>query len=162
MDSRNRAEYMKEYRKTHPEYVAKQVASQKKWRDKNKDKVIEEKRLYYQNNKDEIKARTNAYYHDNTEAVINYRLQKKYGIAKGEYDRMLEAQNGRCAICKALPEKKRFAVDHDHVTGAIRKILCSKCNVMIGLCDENEEVLISMIDYLKYFKSEKFIGSTNK
>lgn len=55
-------------------------------------------------------------------------VAKTYGLGLGDYDRMLEAQEGRCAICRARPKSKRLAVDHDHKTGAVRGLLCSRCN----------------------------------
>lgn len=47
-----------------------------------------------------------------------------------EYDALLRSQGGTCAICgnKPKPGGRRFAVDHDHKTGAIRGLLCFRCN----------------------------------
>lgn len=55
-------------------------------------------------------------------------VAKTYGLAAGDYERLLVAQGGRCAICRARPKSKRLAVDHDHKTGAVRGLLCSRCN----------------------------------
>lgn len=55
-------------------------------------------------------------------------VAKTYGLGLGDYDRMLASQEGRCAICRARPKSKRLAVDHDHKTGAVRGLLCSRCN----------------------------------
>lgn len=55
-------------------------------------------------------------------------VAKTYGLGVGDYDRLLEAQGGRCAICRARPKSKRLAVDHDHKSGAVRGLLCSRCN----------------------------------
>lgn len=41
---------------------------------------------------------------------------------------MLEAQDGRCAMCRKLPRRRRLAVDHDHNTGRVRGLLCYSCN----------------------------------
>lgn len=63
----------------------------------------------------------------------------KYGI-KGmsvdRYDAMLAAQGGTCAICGKPPKQKRLAVDHDHVTGEVRGLLCGPCNTMLGRMEE--------------------------
>lgn len=56
------------------------------------------------------------------------RIEKTYGITTGDYDALLKAQGGRCAICRARPKSKRLAVDHDHKTGAVLGLLCSRCN----------------------------------
>lgn len=53
---------------------------------------------------------------------------KKYGLTREQYDAILEFQGGRCAICRNEPKTRRLAVDHDHVTGQIRGLLCMNCN----------------------------------
>lgn len=55
-------------------------------------------------------------------------IEKTYGLAATGYDELLERQGGRCAICRSKPKSKRLAVDHDHATGAVRGLLCSRCN----------------------------------
>lgn len=55
-------------------------------------------------------------------------VAKTYGITADDYATLLAAQGGRCAICRARPKSKRLAVDHDHKTGAVRGLLCSRCN----------------------------------
>ena len=55
-------------------------------------------------------------------------VERTYGLEPGEYDRMLEAQDGRCAICGKQPRTKRLSVDHDHNTGRVRGLLCQPCN----------------------------------
>lgn len=55
-------------------------------------------------------------------------VEKTYGITATGYDALLAAQGGRCAICRARPKSKRLAVDHDHKTGAVRGLLCARCN----------------------------------
>lgn len=55
-------------------------------------------------------------------------IEKTYGLTSEQYDALLERQGGRCAICRARPKSKRLAVDHDHKTGVVRGLLCSRCN----------------------------------
>lgn len=63
-------------------------------------------------------------------------LCKQYGITVEEYDQMVENQNGVCAICeKPCASGRRLAVDHDHVTGKVRGLLCGACNRIIGHLD---------------------------
>ena len=50
------------------------------------------------------------------------------GVSDAEYDRLLEAQNGGCAICGNPPKTRRLHVDHNHRTGRIRGLLCFRCN----------------------------------
>jgi hypothetical protein len=55
----------------------------------------------------------------------------KYGITVAEYDRLLAAQGGKCAVCDRPPKKIRLAVDHDHKGSgreSVRGLLCGMCN----------------------------------
>jgi len=78
-----------------------------------------------------------------------YNIQK-YGITIDEYDALLEAQDGCCAVCGTLyPGKQgRFCVDHDHTTGKIRGLLCATCNLGLGHFQDDVERLQLAIDYL--------------
>lgn len=55
-------------------------------------------------------------------------VERQYGLEPGQYDRMLEEQDGRCAICGKYPRSKRLSVDHDHNTQRVRALLCQPCN----------------------------------
>ena len=50
------------------------------------------------------------------------------GITDDEYARLLAAQDGHCALCENRPKSRRLHVDHDHATGAVRGLLCHRCN----------------------------------
>lgn len=77
------------------------------------------------------------------------RLQETYGISVAEYDALLVAQGGVCAICKTVPSTaKRMHVDHCHDTGVVRGILCHYCNTAIGAFREDLEVLLFALQYL--------------
>ena len=79
-----------------------------------------------------------------------YHLKHMFGITIEDYNTMLEDQEGACAICKKPEDTKSLAVDHDHTTGRVRGLLCAKCNKAIGLLQDNENLLYSAIDYLRY------------
>lgn len=76
-------------------------------------------------------------------------LRARYGITAEEYDRMLAEQGGVCAICHRPQTGKRLAVDHDHSTGAVRKLLCVACNVSLGALGEDVERLMAAISYIE-------------
>lgn len=73
-----------------------------------------------------------------------------YGLTTEQYAVMLAAQNGGCKICGGLnPSGRRLAVDHDHHTGKIRGILCSRCNSGIANFKDAPELLAKAIQYLQ-------------
>jgi len=74
-----------------------------------------------------------------------YHRKWKYGLVADDYDDLLAAQDGRCAICL---ERKPLSVDHDHRSGKVRGLLCAKCNSAIGLVGEDPAVLGRAIAYL--------------
>jgi hypothetical protein len=79
------------------------------------------------------------------------KLFSKYGITHGDYLRLLKEQDGKCAICRTDNPRQRsdhFHVDHDHVTGVVRGLLCSPCNQGLGYFQENVETLARAIAYL--------------
>ena len=86
--------------------------------------------------------------------VKEFRLIERYGISLPQYKTLLHKQNGVCAICKKPETLLRngvtqpLSVDHDHVTGKVRGLLCRACNLMLGLSDESPTNLLSAIRYL--------------
>jgi hypothetical protein len=82
----------------------------------------------------------------------SHMLSARYGINIDQYETMLTAQNGRCAICKTKDHNgvgKYFHVDHCHKTKKIRGLLCGRCNVMIGMAQDNADRLIAAAAYLR-------------
>lgn len=77
-------------------------------------------------------------------------LKQNYGITPTQYQAFYKDQNGVCAICLKPETSKRgwLHVDHHHLTGKVRGLLCGKCNSGIGLLGEDEKVLASAIQYL--------------
>jgi hypothetical protein len=73
-----------------------------------------------------------------------------WGLSDGEYDSMLEAQGGGCAICgETCKSGRSLAVDHDHASGQIRGLLCGDCNRAIGMMADSPERLRSAADYVE-------------
>jgi hypothetical protein len=75
-----------------------------------------------------------------------YHLRRRYGITGAQYDAMVEAQGGVCALCRERPPEH---VDHDHVTGAVRGVLCSCCNQGLGNFRDRVASLRAAVDYLE-------------
>jgi Autographiviridae endonuclease VII len=68
-----------------------------------------------------------------------------------QYKSMLARQNGACAICKRK-SNRALCVDHCHVTGKRRGLLCDKCNMGLGLYDESPEFMQAAIAYLAQWR----------
>jgi hypothetical protein len=88
---------------------------------------------------------------ENPRMAHNRHLKDRYGITIEEYDLLVQAQNGRCAICGTTNpggRKVRFCVDHDHITGKIRGLLCSPCNRALGGFHDDPQLLRVAINYL--------------
>ena len=89
----------------------------------------------------------------NPEKCKNSRLQKKFGISIDEYNKKLAKQKRVCAICsKSCSFGKNLAVDHCHASGVIRGLLCSKCNLGLGLFKDDIILLATAKKYLAKYK----------
>ncbi|MGH3382194.1 MAG: endonuclease VII domain-containing protein [Actinoallomurus sp.] len=75
----------------------------------------------------------------------HYHLVRRYRIGEREVERLIELQGGLCLICGEAPPT---AVDHDHVTWAVRGILCGDCNTGMGQLGDNSWMLRRAIEYL--------------
>jgi hypothetical protein len=129
----------------------------------------------------ECKTCTNAYHkrYRNTEegaaatrrARLNYKLKpdnvlrdaqnksewarfKKYGMVKSDYAKMLNDQAYQCLICSKHHSKTKFGlvVDHCHLTGQVRGLLCDSCNRGLGFFTDSADTLTAAANYLTKFK----------
>ena len=80
-------------------------------------------------------------------------LRKRYGITLAEYEAMFAAQGHRCAICNSEGEGRRFHLDHCHITGNVRAILCHTCNSGLGLFRDDPKRFRLAMEYLLKHKS---------
>ena len=85
-------------------------------------------------------------------------LKRTYGITIKEYDELYALQLGRCAICSKEETARNqhgilsLSVDHNHVTGVVRGLLCRECNSAIGKLDDNLELLRAATIYLEKYE----------
>lgn len=98
-------------------------------------------------NKLRTKEQRAAEYKNREEAARNADYLKRYAITLTEYNEMLAAQGGVCAICSSTCYH-RLSIDHCHATGRIRGLLCQKCNRGLGLFGDRPETLAKAIKYL--------------
>jgi len=151
-------------RRKDPACRERERASNRKWGAANREKVNAKARAWRAENKDKVKAYNVAWYaerHNRNELSrfnrIAYRshrrahhINKKFGLSTEQYESMVVAQKGQCALCPQvdLPEK-RLAIDHDHKTGKIRALLCDRCNRGIGFFDEEPKRLRAAAEYIE-------------
>lgn len=84
-------------------------------------------------------------------ATRNTAYKKLYGITIQQYEELFTEQKGKCAICYSdVNDKIRstLSVDHDHTTGRIRGLLCSKCNAGLGMFKDSPVLLQKAAEYL--------------
>lgn len=99
-----------------------------------------------------------------TTAHTAARRDRKYGMAPGDYARMLADQGGRCFCCGSTPSAG-LVVDHDHRTGEVRKLLCGWCNLALGQALESPEILRRLTLYTEgnlKRAPDRFLGDLSK
>lgn len=80
----------------------------------------------------------------------DYKLRSKYNITLDDFNKQLELQNNKCAICESEFKKQlHIHVDHCHTTNVIRGLLCTYCNTALGSFKDNITTLNNAIIYLK-------------
>jgi len=81
-------------------------------------------------------------------------VQKTYGLAPGEYAQRFAAQDGRCAVC-GRRSRRRLAVEHSHITGTVRGLVCGLCNRdVLGPLDGDPARIQRAIDFLTEMKRD--------
>jgi hypothetical protein len=76
-------------------------------------------------------------------------LQKKYNMTLDEFNTISAKQNNKCSICGKVTS---LCVDHDHISGKVRGLICRFCNSMLGQAKDNQETLRNAIYYLQEFE----------
>lgn len=134
---------------------------QRKWREANPELAKSQAKARYSRNPEVYHQRMKDWKKKNPErwAIIQRKtnLMSKYKITLVEYEELLSKQGGKCAICYASDSgqaSRSFPVDHDHVSGKVRGLLCNACNGGIGLLRDDVEILKSAISYLERHKAE--------
>lgn len=75
-----------------------------------------------------------------------YHLRRRYGLTGVQYQALVDAQGGLCALCRERPPQH---VDHDHLTGEVRGVLFSCCNQGLGNFRDSAETLRAAAAYLE-------------
>jgi len=118
---------------------------------------------WQQENPDRYRARLDAYKQSGKKKISDRKshLKRKFGLTQAEYDELLELQDGGCAICGELPgERVSLHVDHDHLTGEVRGIVCVRCNNALGLFREDPALLTEAAHYLVFHRRTRLVPLT--
>lgn len=75
-------------------------------------------------------------------------LKRNFGLTLEDYDRRLGDQDGGCAICGDPPRSTALHVDHDHATGAVRGLLCFRCNSALGNLRDDPRIIARALVYV--------------
>lgn len=138
-------EQHKEYRLKNRDRLLKY---RKEWRQKNRKKILVQERENYKKNVEKFRKSSREHYRSNKQRELDRIRFKKYGITGDEFRAIIEKQGVKCPICTRRISKN-LSVDHDHVTGRIRGIICNKCNLAIGNAEDSPMRLRAMADYLE-------------
>lgn len=103
--------------------------------------------------RDSANAKKRAWGQANPKRRLEILRKYLYGVTPEEVNEQLEKQGGLCAICVKAPASQ---LDHDHVSGKMRGLLCSPCNQALGLFGDDCERLERAIDYLLRFRSSLY------
>jgi hypothetical protein len=125
---------------------------QKEWKENNREHHLTLQKENWQIHKNRVNLKRKEKYNTNIEyrnQIKKISLKNNYNITLEEYNQLFESQNGKCAICNKEQQNKLLAVDHNHNTNQIRGLLCSKCNLALGLFYDNINNLKAAILYLK-------------
>lgn len=90
------------------------------------------------------------------QVFLNNRLRYAYGITLEDVREMLRKQRGLCEVCSTPLRSEgrgadRLCVDHNHTTGAVRGLLCTRCNTALGMVREDVNVLCALAEYLEKY-----------
>ena len=113
---------------------------------RNRDRVIESRRKFRRENADRINADRRKNYHSNEklkEKVWASNLRRRCGCTAELYRDLLETQKGLCAVCcrpmlRQKSGQQRACVDHCHKSNVVRGLLCHRCNIFLGMLDDQE------------------------
>lgn len=94
---------------------------------------------------------TSDHNHSRKEYLADRHLRNTYGISLQDKRDMIKAQENKCAIC-ATEVTEQSHLDHCHTAGAIRGVLCFRCNSVLGKLGDNKTLLLNMVKYLEEYE----------
>lgn len=113
------------------------MTPQLKWYYKNREHAKTKAREWQKANPERVKENITRWKRENRAKVALYQKKsawKRAGIelTHEEYNQLSALQEGKCKLCGKADGRQRLAVDHNHETGEVRGLLCTRCNVTLG------------------------------
>lgn len=134
---------------TEAERKARAVTRERRRYANNRTEILVRAAAYRETHREQIRASMRIYNRGKVEERRNA-LLAKYGLTAEDYLLRLAVQDGCCAICHKSPRADRcLAIDHDHVTGKVRGLLCERCNNGMGALGDTPEGLLRALAYLR-------------
>ena len=133
--------------------TTKEKKRKKEWRKNNRDKARESQYAWNRKNPSKLRAiqQRHKMKSDYKRIQRNYELMSKYGITVDDYEELIRSQNNKCKICmKSETTNRSLAVDHCHKSGAVRALLCFRCNTSIGQFEDSPDLLRKAAEYLEH------------
>jgi hypothetical protein len=126
-----------------------EIARNQAWYRKNQKRAIAHAKRWQQVNAERVREYQRQYRADHAQLFREGHLRRVFDFTGAQYQALLEAQGGGCAVCGRAPRAGRsLHVDHNHKTGVIRGLLCFRCNVGIGHFREDTLRMADAIVYL--------------
>lgn len=134
------------------------LGKNKEWVAANRDRKRKTQAAWFRNNNVRHAGNSKRWRHKNPEKAKRSKFLQKLkcrGITEQAYQSMWEAQGHVCAVCGAdVPGKRDWHLDHDHITGKVRGILCNMCNTGLGLFRDSADNLLRAAAYLRRSRDE--------
>lgn len=110
----------------------------KEWRDKNKTKV----KSYRDKWRREHPNYSKEWAERNKSKIRLSQIKYNYNLTEEEYEALPKA-------CEVYGSTKNLCIDHNHITGKVRGVLCSRCNSALGLLGDSKEVILKLASYIE-------------
>ena len=142
----------RKYRETHVEKCREMGRT---YRETHREQYLETKRKYREAHREQLCALARKEYKEHPERAKIRKLKYKYGVLDG--GKQLLAERGEvCQLCGK--EENPLSIDHNHITGVVRGLLCKTCNVGLGMFHDDPALLRKAADYCNGGKGDNENG----
>lgn len=122
----------------------------------NKEAYRKRGRKWYKKNRTAILARQKAAYKANPKAARDKNLRVRHGVTLKQVNAMIAKQDGKCAnpSCRVPfgTGMTKPCLDHSHTTKGVRGVLCNRCNLALGFCQDDAARIRGLADYLESYE----------